>query len=104
MSQRKSAAQVEDGLNAASVMEYLAAVPDPRMDRTRLHSLKDILVLSLCAIICGADGFVAIEEFGILKEAWLKTFGSLARWVGRLCRVTATGTASPFPVDRPRTA
>jgi predicted transposase YbfD/YdcC len=61
-------------LNAASVLEYLATVPDPRKDRTRLHSLKDILVLSLCAIICGADGFVAIEEFGILKKAWLKTF------------------------------
>ncbi len=74
MSKRKSVAQVEDDLNAASVMEYLATTPDPRMERTRLHSLKDILVLSLCAIICGADGFVAIEEFGILKEAWLKTF------------------------------
>jgi predicted transposase YbfD/YdcC len=56
------------------VLEYLATVPDPRKERTRLHSLKDILVLSLCAIICGADGFVAIEEFGLLKEAWLKTF------------------------------
>lgn len=74
MSKRKSMAKVEDDLNAVSVMEYLAATPDPRMERTRLHSLKDILVLSLCAIICGADGFVAIEEFGIPKEAWLKTF------------------------------
>lgn len=74
MSKRKSAAQVEDELNTASVMEYLATIPDPRKERTRLHSLTDILVLSLCAIICGADGFVAIEEFGILKEPWLKTF------------------------------
>lgn len=74
MSKRKSVAQVEDEQNAAAVMEYLATIPDPRKERTRLHSLKDILVLSLCAIICGADGFVAIEEFGLLKEAWLKTF------------------------------
>ena len=74
MSKRKTVAQAEDESNAASVMEYLAATPDPRMERTRLHSLKDILVLSLCAVICGADGFVAIEQFGIIREAWLKTF------------------------------
>ena len=30
---------------------------DPRVDRTRLHNLMDILVLP---VICGADGFVAI--------------------------------------------
>ena len=74
MSKRKSVAQVEDEANTTSVIEYLTTIPDPRQERTRLHSLTDILVLSLCAIICGADGFVAIEEFGILKEAWLKTF------------------------------
>src|ERR1019366_8442852 len=74
MPKRKSVAQIEDELNSESVIEYLAAVPDPRKERTRLHSLLDILVLSLCAIICGADGFVAIEDFGIHKEAWLKTF------------------------------
>jgi predicted transposase YbfD/YdcC len=74
MPKRKSVAQVEDEQNTVSVMEYLATIPDPRKERTRLHSLKDILVLSLCAIICGADGFVAIEEFGLLKQAWLKTF------------------------------
>jgi len=74
MAKRTSTAQVEDELNAESVAEYLASIPDPRKERTRLHSLKDILVLSLCAIICGADGFVAIEEFGIQKQVWLKTF------------------------------
>jgi predicted transposase YbfD/YdcC len=74
MPKRKSVAEIEDEENTASVLEYLATVPDPRKERTRLHSLKDILVLSLCAIICGADGFVAIEEFGIRKKEWLKTF------------------------------
>ena len=74
MPKRKSVAQVEDDENAASVMEYLSKIPDPRMERTRFHSLTDILMLSLCAIICGANGFVAIEEFGQLKEEWLKTF------------------------------
>ena len=74
MPKRNTVAQVEDNLNTVSVLEYLTTVPGSRKERTSLHSLKDILVLSLCAIICGADGFVAIEEFGILKEPWLKTF------------------------------
>lgn len=81
MPKRMSAAQVEDELNTVSVMEYLSTIPDPRKERTRLHSLKDILVLSLCAIICGADGFVAIEEFGRLKQAWLKTFLDLSNGI-----------------------
>ena len=34
----------------------------------------DNLVLSLCAVICGADSFTDIERFGQAKEAWLRTF------------------------------
>jgi hypothetical protein len=63
-----------DELTTASILEYFAAIPDPRIDRRRLHPLTSILVLSLLAVICGADSFVAIEEFGRSKEAWLKTF------------------------------
>ena len=71
MRPRKS---VQDDELTASIIPYFAKVPDPRVSRTRLHSLTDILVLSLLAIICGADSFVAIEEFGRAKEAWLRTF------------------------------
>lgn len=58
----------------ASILEYFTKVPDPRVERTRLHPLTSVLVLSLCAVVCGADSFVAIEHFGRAKEAWLKTF------------------------------
>jgi len=58
----------------ASIVEYFVTVPDPRVERTRLHPLVSVLVLSLCAVVCGADSFVAIEHFGRAKEAWLKTF------------------------------
>src|SRR5690348_8268073 len=54
--------------------EFLALVEDPRVERTRKHSLETILVISLMAMICGADGFVAIERFAIAKEAWLSGF------------------------------
>jgi predicted transposase YbfD/YdcC len=68
-------AQVADEHNNTdSIMKYFAAIPDPRIERSRLHPLASILVLSLVAVICGAESFVAIEEFGEAKEAWLKTF------------------------------
>ena len=73
MSRRKATPDTEE-LTTASILEYFAGVPDPRVDRTRLHPLASILVLSLCAVVCGADSFVAIEEFGRGKEAWLRTF------------------------------
>ena len=56
------------------VDEFLAFVEDPRVERTRRHPLETILVIALMAVICGADGFVAIERFAIAKERWLAGF------------------------------
>jgi predicted transposase YbfD/YdcC len=55
----------------ASVLEYLARVPDPRIDRTRDHPLVNILVMALLAVLCGADSFAAMEEFGKCKKEFL---------------------------------
>jgi predicted transposase YbfD/YdcC len=73
MSPRKPSPDNDD-MATASIVKYFAAVPDPRIDRSRLHPLTSILVLSLLAVICGADSFVAIELFGQRKQAWLETF------------------------------
>ena len=51
-----------------------AELKDPRMDRTKKHSLSDILTIAICAVICGADGWVQVEEFGYCKEKWFRTF------------------------------
>jgi predicted transposase YbfD/YdcC len=58
----------------ASLAEHFGDLEDPRIDRTKRHDLLDILVIALCAIICGADGWVAVESFGHAKEEWLRTF------------------------------
>jgi predicted transposase YbfD/YdcC len=60
-----------------ALLEAFDELEDPRMERTRLHSLRDIIVLGILAVICGADGFVQIEDFGKAKEPWLKTILSL---------------------------
>lgn len=73
MSKRKSIPADEE-MATASILEYFAGVPDPRIARSQLHPLASVLVLALCAVVCGADSFVAIEHFGRAREAWLKTF------------------------------
>jgi predicted transposase YbfD/YdcC len=47
-----------------------AQVEDPRMERTKLHRLGDIIILAMCGVLCGADGWVEIEESGKAKEAF----------------------------------
>ena len=49
-------------------------VEDPRVERTKLHRLSDILVIALCAVICGADSWTEVELFGKAKFDWLRTF------------------------------
>lgn len=60
-----------------AVHDAFAELTDPRVDRTKDHLLLDIVTIALCAVICGADSWVGIEEFGLSKQAWLKTFLAL---------------------------
>ena len=55
-------------------VEMFAALPDPRVHRTRLHSLETILFLCLCAVVCGANDPVAIERFGKARKDFLAKF------------------------------
>jgi hypothetical protein len=50
--------------NAASLLSFLAAVPDPRSRHGRQHSLSAILGLACCAIMCGAKSYTAIAQWG----------------------------------------
>lgn len=55
-----------------TLVEFFGEVTDPRIERSKQHLLVDILVISLCAVIAGADNFTEIEEFGRSKEALLR--------------------------------
>lgn len=55
--------------------EHFATIEDPRKDNhNRRHKLMDMLVLTILAVISGAEDWVAIERFGELKKEWLQTF------------------------------
>jgi len=59
-------------LKDASLIEYFSRVDDPRVERTKLHSLMSIIVIAVCGVICGADNWVEVEDFGEAKLEWLK--------------------------------
>lgn len=57
-----------------SLIEHFEMVEDPRVDRTKEHQLLDILVIAICAVICGADDWVDIAGWGNEKLSWLRQF------------------------------
>jgi len=61
-------------LSTVALLDHLADVPDPRIARHRWHKLRDILVIAVCAVLCGAESYPAIEDFGHEREEWLKQF------------------------------
>lgn len=57
-----------------SLIDELKTIADPRMDRTKDHDLIDILVIAICALLCAAESFNDMEDFGKAKQDWFKTF------------------------------
>ena len=42
---------------------------DPHIDRTKRHGLLDIILLTIYAVLCGADCWVDVKEFGHIRES-----------------------------------
>jgi predicted transposase YbfD/YdcC len=59
---------------SGAIEQHFGDLEDPRMDRTKLHKLIDILVIAICAVIAGADNWEDVEEFGRARLEWFKTF------------------------------
>ena len=55
-------------------INFFRTVTDPRVLRTQKHSLESILFISLCAVICGAESWNEIEDYGNAKIDWLEKF------------------------------
>lgn len=63
--------------NDASILTHFATLEDPRDQRGKEHQLLDIITIAICAVICGAESWTDIEEYGHAKLDWLKTFLAL---------------------------
>ncbi len=75
-----------DQLPAPLISAYFAKLDDPRVDRTKEHHLLDIVTIAICGVLCGADTWVDIEEFGKAKRDWWHTFLELPTGSLRMIR------------------
>ena len=64
----------EEKRNQKGLVDYLNSVPDPRLNRTREHKLIDILVIGVCCVLSGGEGFNDMETFGKTKREWFSGF------------------------------
>ncbi len=62
---------------ALSLQEAFSSLEGPRIERHKLHPLLDIIILTICAVISGAEGWEAIETFGKEKQDWLRQWIAL---------------------------
>jgi hypothetical protein len=79
-----------------AIAEHFATLKDPRSDYGKRHQLMVILVMALCAVICGADDWVEVALFAESKRQWLETF--LESPSGLPSQLTARPRAAPMIV------
>jgi len=56
------------------LLRVFREMPDPRIARTRAHSLHDILVIAVCATLAGLEHWTHIADYGEANEDWFRTF------------------------------
>lgn len=61
----------------ASLEACFGDLPDPRVQGRCDHKLTDIVLIAVCAVLCGAENWSEVEEFGQSKVKWLKQYLAL---------------------------
>lgn len=62
-------------MNAMTLFEHFSIIKDPRQIWKVNHTLSDILLVTVCGVIAGCEGWEEIEDFGIDHLDWLKKYG-----------------------------
>ena len=57
-----------------SLVEYFGSLEDPRRPQGRRHNLLDIIAMTICAVVAGAEGWDDIELFARYKVHWFSRF------------------------------
>src|SRR5215207_635540 len=63
------------------LVAHFTALEDPRVERTKLHPLDNVVSIAICAVICGAETWDDIAAFGAAKAAWFATFLDLTNGI-----------------------
>jgi predicted transposase YbfD/YdcC len=64
-----------------TIKHHFRKLKDPRIDRHKRHHLLDIIVVALCAVLCGAKDWQQVEAFGKQRFDWLRRFIALANGI-----------------------
>jgi predicted transposase YbfD/YdcC len=62
-----------DDQASGGILRFFDDLPDPRAHNV-IHKLHDMLVIAICAVICGVNGWAEVEVFAEAKAAWFKSF------------------------------
>jgi predicted transposase YbfD/YdcC len=62
---------------SVNIVDHFRDIEDPRIDRHKRHMIWDIIVLTICAVVCGCETWEDIEIYGKEKHQWLKKFLAL---------------------------
>lgn len=84
---------------STSISEHFAGLADPRKSGMVAHKLLDMIMITVCAVICGANNWVEVVTYGQSKQAWLKQFLELPHGIAShdtFARVFALLSAEGF--------
>lgn len=82
-----------------SLEECFSDLPDPRVQGRCDHKLMDLIIITVCVVICGADSWTGVETFAKAKEEWLRQYLELPKGIpahDTLGRVFASLNAEAF--------
>ncbi|MBE8233726.1 MAG: ISAs1 family transposase [Endozoicomonadaceae bacterium] len=86
-------------MNAHNLIEQLAVIRDPRQEWKINHKLTDILLLTICGVIAGAEGWEEVEDFGHERLEWLQNYGDFESGIpahDTIARVISSINAKQF--------
>ena len=64
----------------ASLSKHFENLTDPRAEHSIDHLLIDMVIITICAVICGANNWVEIENYGRAKKEWERNVFRVASW------------------------
>ncbi|MBM7074734.1 ISAs1 family transposase, partial [Shewanella sp. 202IG2-18] len=90
-------------MEPSTFLQHFDKINDPRIQRHKLHELLDILLLSICAVISGSEGWEDIEDFGHTKLDWLRKYRPFKNGIPKhdtiarvICRLNADEIEKAF--------
>lgn len=66
---------------SSRLISYFCGMKDPRLDRKKLHPLENIVFISVAAVMCGAESWNDVQDYGNSKKEWLSGFLDLSNGI-----------------------